>query len=160
MGMIAAWYVGSPTQNPWPGFTPEDTPAGWPYVLGGANMHSSITFGKIGVQRAGETFVSGLSATIRDESGDYIGGYSFSGEGGPVKLTITASRNNMGTELYPTASTWQTSYSGTRLEIPLRMVGRWFTIKIEGGFDLSSLQLYAKPTGRVRFPMPPTTEET
>lgn len=160
MGMVAAWYVGSPTRNPWPGFTPEDTPAGWPYVLGGANMHSSITFGKIGVQRAGETFVSGVGATIRDESGDYVGGYSYSYEGGPVKLTITASRNNMGTELYPTASTWQTSYSGTRLEIPLRMVGRWFTIKIEGGFDLSSLQLYAKPTGRVRFPMPPHTEET
>lgn len=159
MGMVAAWYVGSPTQNPWPGFTPDDTPAGWPYVLGGANRHSSITFGKIGVQRAGETFVSGVGATIRDESRDYVGGYSYSGEGGPVKLTITASRNNMGTELYPTASTWQTSYSGTRLEIPLRMTGRWFTIKIEGGFDLSSLQLYAKPTGRVRFPMPPDNAE-
>ena len=160
MGIIAAWALDSQFQNPWTGLTEESTPAGWPYVVGGANVHSSITFGKIGMQRAGETFISGVGATIRDESGQYAGGDNSAYEYGPIKLTITASRNNMGTELYPTARTWQTSYSGTRLEIPLRMVGRWFTIKIEGGFDLSSLQLYAKPTGRVRFPMPPETEAT
>lgn len=121
---------------------------GLPVLLMPFNNHSSITYGKIGLSRAGFTRLTGGSFNL--------GGFSPNDEGF-VNVTIRASYNNANYTLLDSNFddvSQKVSFDllGSKAdEVPFTLDGRWFTITLQGHFDTQFMSLYGHDAGRMRF---------
>ena len=127
-----------------------------PCYLSASPHFSMIRYGKIGMTRMGSTKLIGMSI----HAGDLEGPENIE----PVNVTVNASYNNVN-DVYGFESIYlpltanlvsrqSFTFNGVQ-EIPFISVGRWFTVDIKGGFDLTNLVLYGMPEGNMRFVPPP-----
>lgn len=121
---------------------------GLPVLLMPFNNYSTITYGKIGLARAGFTRLTGGSFNL--------GGFAPI-ESSYVNVTIRASMNNadyviLDSEATDVSQTVSFDLFGTKAdEVPFTLDGRWFTITVMGQFDLQFMSLYGHDSGRLRF---------
>lgn len=121
---------------------------GMPVLLMPFNNYSRITYGKIGLSRAGFTRLTGGSFNL--------GGFA-NIESSFAHVTIQASMNNADYVLKDFNGVnvnEQIDFNlfGTKAdEVPFTLDGRWFTMTVMGQFDLQFVALYGHDAGRLRF---------
>lgn len=117
-----------------------------PCILMNFNPYSKIVYGKIGLARAGYTRLTGASIGLGTEN-FY--------QDGKVNLTFRSSFNNVNykiLEQYNDKSELSFDLTNSRIaEIPFTLDGRWFTITLQGQFDIQYMTLYGHEAGRMRF---------
>ena len=127
-----------------------------PVGLSPYGCNGSITYSKIGAQRAGHTKFTGISVKLLGKAASNY-----------VSVELGASLSNMGYigaprdqipygQEMPRLSQlhrWTMGEYGmpTDLEAPANVVGRWASVIIRGNFDLTGLTVYGKPVGRLRY---------
>lgn len=128
---------------------------GLPVLLMPFNNYATITYGKIGLSRAGFTRLTGGSFNL--------GGFNSNDEGF-VNVTIRASYNNADYTLRDSNFddvSQKVSFNllGSKAdEVPFTLDGRWFTITLQGQFDTQFMSLYGHDAGRMRFISSPQQE--
>ncbi|ANA48983.1 structural protein [Pseudomonas phage PaMx41] len=153
-----------------------------PILLASFNALSLVRLGKIGYRRAGFTELHGISidvgSTVFNQNDTcHVNIY---GATDNIKFNPYQSPDDgpfpIGDQLWKDYSYWNPDdrnmgayvhtnmfgfklqgYPSATAEIPFLRTARWFIVELRGQFDISSIVLYGKPVGRLRFVSDPFT---